>query len=95
MKALEKYVRVRKLKTVPNKYGLCLLGYLLCKSLTPLSAVKLLKDRSREHVYRRTNVNNLFSVVNKSIREFYLEVMQVKVLSRSPRMVVQQTAKRW
>ena len=57
-KALKKRVRVRKLKTPANIYEFYLLGHLSCKLLAPLSAIKLLSDRSREHVHRQANVNN-------------------------------------
>ena len=57
-KVLNKCVRVLKLKNVRNKYEFYLLGDFSCKLLAPLSAIKLLSDRSREHVYKQPNVNN-------------------------------------
>lgn len=64
-----------KLKTVPYKYEFYSLGHLSCKLLASLSAIKLRKDRSREHVYRQPKSITNFLRVDKSIREFYLDVI--------------------
>lgn len=73
---------MRNLKTVSSKYELYLLQLLLCRLLALLSAIKLLSDRAKSTFTDRLMLM-INTVLDKSINEFYLGVIQVNVLSRS------------